>query len=49
MEVISWLGVWYVQSNLYEEAIVFFERAAEIQPQEVKWQLMVASCHRRYV
>lgn len=47
MEVISWLGVWYVKSELYEDAIQFFERAAEIEPAEVKWQLMVASCYRR--
>jgi len=47
MEVISWLGVWYVKSELYEDAIQFFERAAEIEPGEVKWQLMVASCFRR--
>jgi intraflagellar transport protein 88 len=42
MEVISWLGVWYVKGELYEDAIQFFERAAEIEPNEVKWQLMVA-------
>jgi tetratricopeptide (TPR) repeat protein len=47
MEVISWLGVWYVKGELYEDAIQFFERAAEIEPNEVKWQLMVASCYRR--
>jgi Tfp pilus assembly protein PilF len=47
LEVISWLGVWYVKSELYEKAIEFFERASEIQPTEVKWKLMVASCHRR--
>eukprot|EP00742_Colponemidia_sp_Colp-10_P004661 GILJ01004972.1.p1 GENE.GILJ01004972.1~~GILJ01004972.1.p1 ORF type:complete len:820 (-),score=178.34 GILJ01004972.1:195-2654(-) len=47
MEAISWLGVWYVKSELYEKAIQFFERASQIQPQEVKWQLMVASCYRR--
>lgn len=47
MEVISWLGVWYVKSELYEDAIQFFERAAEIEPHEIKWQLMVASCYRR--
>jgi hypothetical protein len=45
--VISWLGVWYVKAELYERAIEFFERASEIQPGEVKWKLMVASCHRR--
>jgi intraflagellar transport protein 88 len=47
LEVISWLGVWFVKSELYEKAIEFFERASEIQPQEAKWKLMVASCHRR--
>eukprot|EP00665_Eupelagonemidae_sp_cell47_P001054 gene1054-1397_t len=25
----------------------FFDRASQIQPGEVKWRLMVASCHRR--
>ncbi|CEP03482.1 unnamed protein product (mitochondrion) [Plasmodiophora brassicae] len=47
MEVISWLGVWYVKSELYESAILFFQRAAEIEPGEIKWKLMVASCYRR--
>ncbi|RHY90697.1 hypothetical protein DYB37_004041 [Aphanomyces astaci] len=47
LDVISWLGVWYVKSELYEKAIQFFERAAQIQPTEVKWRLMVTSCHRR--
>jgi intraflagellar transport protein 88 len=32
---------------MYERAVHFFERAAQIQPTEVKWKLMVASCHRR--
>ncbi|KAH9111406.1 hypothetical protein LEN26_013485 [Aphanomyces euteiches] len=47
LDVISWLGVWYVKSELYEKAIQFFERASQIQPTEVKWRLMVTSCHRR--
>jgi len=47
LDVISWLGVWYVKSELYEKAIHFFDRAAQIQPDEVKWQLMVTSCYRR--
>lgn len=47
LEVISWLGIWFVKSELYEKAIQFFERASEIQPNEAKWKLMVASCHRR--
>ena len=52
MEVISWLGVWHVKAGQFDrdeygEAIEYFERAAEIEPQEVKWKLMVASCYRR--
>jgi len=47
MNVISWLGAYFVKSEMYEKAVTYFERAAQIQPAEVKWKLMVASCHRR--
>eukprot|EP00762_Andalucia_godoyi_P000571 ANDGO_05212.mRNA.1 UDP-N-acetylglucosamine--peptide N-acetylglucosaminyltransferase len=47
MDVISWLGAYFVKSEVYEKAMAFFERASEIQPHEVKWKLMVASCLRR--
>lgn len=47
LETISWLGIYYVRNELYEKASQFFERAAQIQPKEVKWKLMVASCYRR--
>jgi intraflagellar transport protein 88 len=30
-----------------EAAIPFFSRASQIEPNEVKWRLMVASCYRR--
>lgn len=30
-----------------EKAIGYFERAALMQPDEVKWRLMIASCYRR--
>lgn len=33
--------------QMYETAAPFFELAAQVQPQEVKWHLMVASCFRR--
>jgi len=41
------MGIYYVKQGLYERACQFFERAAQVQPKEVKWQLMVASCYRR--
>lgn len=33
--------------DMYEKACHFFERAFQIQPKELKWKLMVASCYRR--
>ncbi|RNF08211.1 putative intraflagellar transport protein IFT88 [Trypanosoma conorhini] len=48
MDVISWLGAYFVKNEVYDKAIQFFERASQIQPLEVRWQLMVASCHRRH-
>ena len=47
MDVISWLGAYHVKSEVYEKAMPFFDLASKIQPQEVKWALMVASCYRR--
>jgi len=47
LTVISWLGVWYVKREMYEQAIEFFEKASKVQPSEVKWRLMVTSCYRR--
>merc|ERR1711966_39454 len=47
MNVITWLGIYYVKQEMYEVAIPFFSRAAQIEPNEVKWRLMVASCYRR--
>lgn len=47
LNVISWLGVWYVKREMYDQAIEYFERASTVQPSEVKWRLMVTSCYRR--
>lgn len=47
MDVISWLGAFHVKNEVYEKAMPYFDLAARIQPTEVKWQLMVASCFRR--
>ncbi|KAI8622191.1 hypothetical protein BC830DRAFT_1160095 [Chytriomyces sp. MP71] len=47
MDVIAWLGAYYVDCEVYEHAVQFFERATLIQPNEIKWQLMIASCFRR--
>ena len=47
IDVISWLGAYYMDSHFADKAIVFFERAALIQPNQINWQLMVASCYRK--
>lgn len=47
IDVISWLGIHNVKNESYEKAVEYFERAAQVQPKEVKWRLMVASCYRR--
>ncbi|XP_055216111.2 intraflagellar transport protein 88 homolog isoform X4 [Gorilla gorilla gorilla] len=47
IEVIEWLGAYYIDTQFWEKAIQYFERASLIQPTQVKWQLMVASCFRR--
>eukprot|EP01063_Lacrimia_lanifica_P006877 TRINITY_DN14353_c0_g1_i1.p1 TRINITY_DN14353_c0_g1~~TRINITY_DN14353_c0_g1_i1.p1 ORF type:complete len:843 (+),score=407.02 TRINITY_DN14353_c0_g1_i1:52-2580(+) len=47
MDVINWLGAYFVKNEVYEKAMKYFERASQIQPAEVKWQLLVASCYRR--
>ncbi|KAH7352170.1 hypothetical protein KP509_19G033100 [Ceratopteris richardii] len=47
MNIITFLGAFYVQHELYEKAIPIFKLASKIQPQEVKWQLMIASCYRK--
>ncbi|XP_033843488.1 intraflagellar transport protein 88 homolog [Periophthalmus magnuspinnatus] len=47
IDVIEWLAAYHIETHFYEKAIPYFERAMLIQPTEVKWQLMVASCFRR--
>lgn len=47
MDVISWLGLYFVERGIYEDAVQYFERATELEPNKADWELMVASCHRR--
>ena len=47
IDVISCLGMHHAKQDQFEKAIIYFERAAQIQPKEVKWRLMIASCYRR--
>uniref|UniRef100_A0A914XBJ9 Intraflagellar transport 88 n=1 Tax=Plectus sambesii TaxID=2011161 RepID=A0A914XBJ9_9BILA len=47
IEVIEWLGAYYIDAQFSEKAVSYFERAAIMQPNEIKWHLMTASCQRR--
>lgn len=47
LKVISWLGTYYIDCEIYDQAMQFYQRAATIQPNECKWQLMIASCQRK--
>merc|ERR1712228_211696 len=47
INIISWLGIWYINNSLYENAINIFKNAHLIQPKQIKWRLMIASCYRR--
>ncbi|CAJ0948651.1 unnamed protein product, partial [Mesorhabditis belari] len=47
MKVIEWMGAYYIDAQFSEKAVNYFEKAAIMQPNEIKWQLMMASSHRR--
>ncbi|KAL7448091.1 hypothetical protein ACHAWC_000347, partial [Mediolabrus comicus] len=47
LDVLSWLGSYFVQNELYEKSIYFFRQAQLVQPNEVKWGMMTASALRR--
>ncbi|XP_066250634.1 intraflagellar transport protein 88 homolog [Euwallacea similis] len=47
LSVIEWLGSYYIEMQVLEKALTYFEKAALMQPGEPKWNMMVAGCHRR--
>ena len=47
LDAIVWLGTWFVRKEMFEKSIYYFNIAAEIQPRETKWQIMVANCYRK--
>ncbi len=47
IDAIGWLAVWFVKHEMFEKSIFFFHRASQIQPKEIKWKIMVATCHRK--
>jgi intraflagellar transport protein 88 len=47
IQVIEWLASYYIESQFPEKAANYFNRASIIEPNEVKWHLMNASCLRK--
>ena len=47
IRVIEWLSSYYIESQFPEKASNYFNRASIIEPHQVKWHLMHASCLRK--
>lgn len=41
------LAAYYIEMKMYEQTIKYLERLSMIQPNEIKWQLMIAASYRR--
>lgn len=37
LDVIAWIGAWFVQREMFDRSIYFFQQAALVQPKEIKW------------
>ena len=47
IDVTGWLAIWFVKHEMFEKSIHFFHRASQIQPKEIKWKIMIATCYRK--
>jgi intraflagellar transport protein 88 len=47
LNTIAWLGIFYVKNCNFKKASYYFSIAAKTNPKDLKWKLMIASCHRR--
>uniref|UniRef100_A0AC34QRK3 Intraflagellar transport 88 n=1 Tax=Panagrolaimus sp. JU765 TaxID=591449 RepID=A0AC34QRK3_9BILA len=47
IEVIEWMGAYYLDTQFPDKAVNYFEKAALLEPENIKWQLLMASCQRR--
>jgi intraflagellar transport protein 88 len=44
LDVTTWLGAYFRRHQLWNNALKYFERAADLAPKEPRYPLMVASC-----
>ena len=47
LDVISSIGTFLVKQEMYERSLYFFQQASLIQPNEIKWGMILASNHKR--
>lgn len=47
IDIIYWLGIYYVDIHLYKKAAEYFKKALNIEPNNLKWSLLIAGCYRR--
>jgi intraflagellar transport protein 88 len=46
--VIEWLGAYYLDAQFAEKAVNYFEKAVLMEPNNIKWQLIMVgdrNCH----
>uniref|UniRef100_A0A7E4VAE4 TPR_REGION domain-containing protein n=1 Tax=Panagrellus redivivus TaxID=6233 RepID=A0A7E4VAE4_PANRE len=47
IEIIGWMGAYYLDTQFPDKAVNYFQKAALLEPDNIKWQLLMASCQRR--
>lgn len=47
LETVEWLASYYLETQFSEKSINYFEKAALMQPNNSKWQMLIATCLRR--
>jgi intraflagellar transport protein 88 len=47
LNILSWLGSWFLKNEMYEQSLHLFDICGCIQPTESKWPLMISCCYHR--
>ncbi|UMM39847.1 hypothetical protein L5515_016731 [Caenorhabditis briggsae] len=47
LDTVEWLASYYLETQFSEKSISYFEKAALMQPNVSKWQMLIATCLRR--
>ncbi|ESO03760.1 hypothetical protein HELRODRAFT_79910 [Helobdella robusta] len=47
INTLEWMGSYFIESQVPENAIQYFEKGAYLQPGQAKWPLRIASCYRK--